>query len=341
MHKDLPAPPGNKTGWPWTSDLIVNTDYSTVKNWPKISVVIPTYNHARYLEQTIRSVLLQRYPNTELIVIDGGSTDSSVDIIHKYEDFLTYWVSEKDRGQSHAINKGMLHANGSILAYINSDDFYLPDAFFTVAKYHLNNQDTDLIYGICSIINESGHETDQMQGDLSNLYEIINLWDVWWNKKNYVQPEVFWTRQATLKTGSFREELHYVMDYDYWLRIFMAGGKAGKIDKPLSAFRITPEQKSRQSLSVAVEILDVVKPVLWNNNIPIPFWYRVKLQSKWLYQHYFMSDVEKSLSAGESKRVRWLRLLLVIARHPKILVNSSFWRRFKSIFHKSISVINK
>ena len=102
---------------------------------PKISIVTPSFNQGQFIEETIRSVLDQDYPNLEYLVIDGGSTDQTIDIIRKYETQLSYWESEKDRGQVHAINKGLARATGDIFAYINSDDIYLPGTFATVAKY--------------------------------------------------------------------------------------------------------------------------------------------------------------------------------------------------------------
>jgi len=114
--KDLPSPPHGKKGWPWTEETPPLPDtMPDGRPWPRISIVTPSYNQAEFIEETIRSVLLQGYPDIEYIIIDGGSTDGSVKIIKKYEPWLTYWVSEPDRGQSHAINKGMKRATGEIL----------------------------------------------------------------------------------------------------------------------------------------------------------------------------------------------------------------------------------
>src|SRR5881392_2746444 len=120
---DLPAPPRGKTGWPWTAEapslppLLPNCI-----SWPRISIVTPSFNQGQYIEETIRSVLLQGYPNLEYVIIDGGGTDNTGEIIKKYEPWITYWESEKDRGQSHALNKGFKKATGDILAWLCSDD---------------------------------------------------------------------------------------------------------------------------------------------------------------------------------------------------------------------------
>jgi len=123
---DLPKPPKGKTGWPWTDETEqLPVKMSDGSDWPKISIVTSNYNYGHFIEETIRSVLLQGYPNLEYIIVDGGSTDNSVEIIKKYEPWLTYWVSEKDNGQASAINKGFSNASGEIYSWINSDDLLL------------------------------------------------------------------------------------------------------------------------------------------------------------------------------------------------------------------------
>jgi len=123
---ELPKPPKWKTGWPWTEESKQLPDkLPDGSDWPKISIVTPNYNYGHFIEETIRSVLLQGYPNLDYIIVDGGSTDNSVEIIKKYEPWLTYWVSETDKGQVDAINKGFTKATGEIYAWLNSDDLLL------------------------------------------------------------------------------------------------------------------------------------------------------------------------------------------------------------------------
>jgi glycosyltransferase involved in cell wall biosynthesis len=133
---ELPPPPAGKTGWPWTQESeleLLPEQMSDGSEWPRISIVTPNYNCGRFLEETIRSVLLQGYPNLEYIVIDGGSTDNSVEIIKKYEPWLTYWVSEPDKGQVDAINKGLQRVTGQWFNWINGDDILLSGSLKTLA----------------------------------------------------------------------------------------------------------------------------------------------------------------------------------------------------------------
>ncbi len=125
-------------------------------NYPKISIVPSSYNQGQFLEETVLSVLNQNYPNLEHIIIDGGSTDNSVDIIKKYEDQLAYWVSEKDKGQTHAINKGFKHSNGEILNWLNSDDLLAPGALHVIAEEFSKNPRVDFFFGDFTIIDKEG-----------------------------------------------------------------------------------------------------------------------------------------------------------------------------------------
>ena len=150
----------NKNGWPWDIQTQLPSVAKNDEFWPRITVVTPSFNQGQYIEETIRSVLLQGYPNLEYIIMDGGSTDESVKIIKKYEPWLSYWVSEKDCGQSHAINKGWQRSTGDLVAWLNSDDYLAPGTLRQVARIYCQHQDLPfgLIYGRANVIN--------LQGDL-------------------------------------------------------------------------------------------------------------------------------------------------------------------------------
>lgn len=328
LLKDLPTTSSSRTGWPWTeaSPSLPKT-ISNGQDWPRISIITPSYNQGQFIEETIRSVLLQGYPNLEYIIIDGGSTDNSVDIIKRYQNWLTYWISEPDRGQTHAINKGLGRATGDLIAYLNSDDYYLPGTLAAVARYWRQWSQTDLIHGRCRYVNVEGIKIGEQFASINRFDEIIDLWGVWWRKRQFVQPEVFWTRRITDKIGPFREDLYYVMDYDYWSRILQNDGVVGRVDAEFTCFRFTPEQKSNHSVKVADELLQVVEPLIWDPTLTISRKKRLELQGKWLYQVKFLSELESSLKNKENKWIRWFRLLFLLLHHPQIFMAPFFQNR--------------
>jgi len=308
-----------------------------VSSPPRISIITPSLNQAGFIEQTISSVLGQGYQNLEYIIIDGGSTDGTVDLIRKYESRLAYWVSEKDGGQSNAINKGLKRATGDIIAYINSDDYYLEGAFERVASAYRDNPGVDLWHGRCRIVDQRGAQVDEQIGSIKRYDEILDLWGVWWKRRNFVQPEVFWTRRIGEKVGAFREDLHLVMDYEYWLRILSAGGTAGFIDAEVAAFRLHPNQKSTQPARTAEEHLRVVRPHIFGRGGDLTFQTRLALQAKWIYHAQFLKEVEQSLDRHEPRWRRLLRLAWFSAIHPRVLIAPGFWQRvpgFRSIGNK-------
>ena len=224
----------------------------------KISIIIPSYNTAQFIEETIQSILNQNYSNFECIVIDGGSSDGTVDILKKYENKII-WISEKDRGQSDAINKGLKLASGDIVAYLNADDVYERDSFQKVAKFFDQNPTVKWVYGKCRIINEHGLE----------IRKPITWYKKFWQKSySYnklliidfiAQPAAFWRRELTDEIGLFDVNQHLVMEYEYWLR---AGAKysPGFIDDYLARFRLHPYSKSATKFSTAArEALSVAR----------------------------------------------------------------------------------
>jgi glycosyltransferase involved in cell wall biosynthesis len=209
---------------------------------PKISIVTPTLNQALFIEETIQSVLSQDYPNLEYLIVDGGSTDNTMQVIRKYEAHLS-WISEKDNGQTDAINKGLKLVTGDIVAFINSDDCYAPGAFMAVGEFFASHPETNWLTGLCINIDEAGNEIRR----LTRLYK--NFWLLWNSYTvlkvlNYIsQPSTFWKRSTMERIGYFNEKLYYTMDYDYWLRL---GGSypLHVLYRDLARFRIHGNSKS-------------------------------------------------------------------------------------------------
>ncbi len=178
-----------------------------------ISIVTPSYNQAKYIEKTIQSVLMQDYPRIEYIVVDGGSSDGTVDIIKKYEDRITRWVSEKDKGQTDAINKGFAHASGDILAWINSDDTYQPGAISAAVKYLQEHPTVGMVYGDCNFINESGQVIGKFNSAQTN-YRLIRQGSV-----RIPQQTMFFRTDLWKQVGPLDPSFYFAMDYDLWTRI--------------------------------------------------------------------------------------------------------------------------
>ena len=239
----LPPPPPGKIGWPWTeeSPQLPDTmpDPSTTlrtggRPWPRVSIVTPSYNQGQFIEETIRSVLLQGYPDLEYIIIDGGSTDRSVQIIRKYEPWLTYWVSEQDRGQSHAINKGFSRATGEILAWLNSDDGYLPCSLQKVSRYLPFPR--GVLVGATVLLHD-GSQTREYVFKRRTYEQMLYTGGV------LPQPSVFWSVDLWQIAGPLKQDLHYVMDYDLWLRMFSCAKEIRFVSEPLSFIHIHGAQK--------------------------------------------------------------------------------------------------
>jgi glycosyltransferase involved in cell wall biosynthesis len=219
----LPPPLSGKTGWPWTeespqlpetmpvSSTGLRTDGSP---WPRISIVTPSYDQGHFIEETIRSVLLQGYPNLEYIIIDGGSTDGSVEIIKKYEPWLTYWVSEKDEGQSHAINKGWQRSSGQILAWLNSDDILNAHALGEVASIWQQDSRYGFISGATELVDQSGVSEGKTFGSEFDLTETLIT-----SQNCVAQQSTFMSHSALHCVGCLDIDLHMSMDWDLWLRI--------------------------------------------------------------------------------------------------------------------------
>ena len=204
---------------------------------PRITVVTPSYNQARYLEATMRSVLEQDYENIEYIVIDGGSDDGSRAIIEQYADRLAYWVSEPDKGQTDAINKGFAQAKGEILAWLNSDDTYQPGAISAAVAFLQAHHEVGLVYGDANFIDEHGRVIGQFPAAQTDLARL---------RRGYVhipQQAAFWRAELWQQVGPLDPSFYFAMDYDLWVRL--AGvGKVHYHPRPWANFRLHSDAKT-------------------------------------------------------------------------------------------------
>lgn len=209
-------------------------------NLPLISVITPSYNQGTFIERTIRSVIDQGYQNLEYIVIDGGSTDGSAEIIRKYEKQLAYWISEPDRGQAPAINRGLRRATGDWIAWQNSDDIYFPGVFADVAKISSTHPDADLIIGNMMIIDETDCHLRDIRYVTPNYKALLAEGMVLANQA------AFWRRRVHEKIGWIDESYNYSFDYDWFLRL-TRNFRAVHVNRFWGGFRLHGDTKTRQS----------------------------------------------------------------------------------------------
>jgi len=214
--------------------------------WPKITVVTPSFNQGEFIEETIRSVLLQGYPNLEYIIMDGGSSDQTVEIIRKYEAWISHWESEEDRGQTHAINKGFALATGDIVAWINSDDSYFPDTLKNVALAFRQHPEAILL-GDVEEFNEHGVIAIQHLHHVSAEALLKPMGDSWmWH-----QPGTFVPNKVQKQVGALDESLHYAFDKDWMFRL-MEHAPVAYVGTALARFRVHAGAKTQADLDKTV-----------------------------------------------------------------------------------------
>ena len=195
--------------------------------YPRISIVTPSFNQGEFIEETINSVLDQKYPNLEYIIIDGGSSDHTVSILKKYESQISYWISEPDQGQAHALNKGFSLATGDICGYLNSDDLYLPDSFRHIAAFFIN---TNFHWAYSYV--KSGFSPEE-----DNYFQAsINSFEQFCAQQTIGQQGVFWTPDL-IQRPWFDESLKYVMDHKFFIQLYESFGAPKKLDFATSFFR--------------------------------------------------------------------------------------------------------
>jgi glycosyltransferase involved in cell wall biosynthesis len=276
---------------------------------PKISIVTPSYNQAAYIEQTILSVLDQNYENLEYIIIDGGSADDSQSIIRRYEDRLSYWVSEPDRGQPHALNKGFSRATGDIVAYLNSDDLYLPGAFAAVVEYFDKHPESNWICGDTLMFGDPAKADEVIKANVPRSAAQALSWAY-----KAPQPGMFWRRD--LLAEGFQENWRYCFDHELYVRLLMKGFICEHLPVTLAAYRLHPTSKT-----VAEgdrfdrefdEIAEIYEPQLRGSGR------RWCTATRHLRQSWQASESGRKVEAAKNL----LRALIV---HPESLAGRNFW----------------
>ena len=242
LIESLPAPPPGRVGWPWTTETSPALyEAAPAGGWPKITIVCPSFEQGRYIEETIRSVLLQNYPNLEFLIMDGGSRDETAGLLRRYGPWLTHWESQPDRGQSHALNKACTRATGDLLGWINSDDYYLSGSFAAVGRSYRQDGPA-LIYG-----------NDQVrQGDAPALVPLHRQpafrFQVAVGGVTLPSHATFWPRASH---QSLNEELRFTMDADLYKRLAAAGLKPRHLPEFLGVFRSHDASKTARLRAVA------------------------------------------------------------------------------------------
>jgi glycosyltransferase involved in cell wall biosynthesis len=284
--KDLPPPPPGKSGWPWTrQSKPLPEKMPDGSEWPRLSIVTPSYNQGKFIEATIRSVLLQGYPNLEYIIIDGGSTDQSVETIKKYEKYLFYWHSKKDRGQADAINQGLEKTTGEILGWINSDDIYVKGTFHKIVNAFHFHPDCIVVHGNRILINEPGEVTGWMCLPPFDPKTLIY---------NVCSETAFWQRSVMKEAGLLKASLQFAMDLEFFCRLYKYG-KFLKLNEYLGYFRCYSENKSYMMAHIG----------------------REEAAREW--RRLFGSDIMKTQLKEHKNMLRFLTLFTQLIKQPILL----------------------
>lgn len=261
LSAQLPPPPPAKTGWPWTVASAPSSGFLGGHEWPKITVVTPSLNQGRYIESTILSVLNQGYPNLEYIIIDGGSTDNSLEIIDKYDSYIHYWCSEPDNGQYHAINKGFNHADGDIYCWLNSDDMFCPWALFTVAVIFMQLPEVRWVTTIHKMLWDANGfcmRVDSIPGYSKEAFFDGRYLPHRRRSFGWIQQEsTFWRGDLWKEVGGLNVEYSLAADFDLWTRFFRHAELYG-VATPLGGFRVHEKQRTYDGTRYVAEAEEIL-----------------------------------------------------------------------------------
>lgn len=317
---NLPSPPNTLAGWPWQVSKDIPSKLGQ-QSYPKISVVMPSLNQGQFLEAAIRSVLLQNYPEIELIIIDGLSQDNSLEIITKYESWITYWVSELDRGQSHAINKGLEQITGDVVLWLNSDDICLPGVFHLVGRVFDENPGLGMLVGQAIIIDSHGKRVGELRSSFSTWEELAT------NPRNSIrQVSTFFCANLFKELGGVDETLHIAMDSELLVRLTKIYHPY-VVDDYLTAYREHPGTKTSGQLVRGYLESDLTRPK-YLKTPTLLFEYRKRSAENWL------SLVESGNYTGLEKSTFWLRAL---ALQPVLITRRSWWATLYRMIRRTLN----
>lgn len=322
LPQPLPSFSPGRIGWPWTQGTEPSSPLiKSGQTWPKISIVTPSFNQGQFIEETIRSVLLQGYPNLEYIIIDGGSTDTTVEVIKRYEPWLSYWVSEKDNGQAHAINKGFYRATGDIFAYLNSDDLYGEGILAEVARIYLEGPDNFWISFSMEDFDEAGIRYPRPVSQFHSLYTWIYCAEM------LPQPSCFWSRHLHLDINGFDENMHYAFDKDFFVRLLIRGFMYKAYPETIgSYFRLHPDSKTCSRLEKFAHDEDLISR---KAESLLSVKQRREIQKE-IRHNRAVEVLSAAQKQGRTSLVRaQSQLLKSLAIEPAMLFDRMFWGRLK------------
>ena len=280
----------NKSTWPWVLNDFKGNQYDCNK-FPKISIITPSYNQGAFIEETIRSIIYQNYPNLEYIIIDGGSTDNTLEIISNYKKFIDIVISESDYGQSDAINKGWKMASGSITTWVNSDDILAPNCLFEVAKLATQTPEDFIIVGnVINFINGTEKHYQVTQKNI-NFENIIRFWD---KKCIWHQPGIFFSMNSIKKNNYLNIMYHYSMDFDLLCKV-LPNSVVIYSDKIFTYFRLHLTSKGISAPQKTINEKVIISTKYWVKNsksIPNDIYYFLIWFVKYILKSFYFTNFD-------------------------------------------------
>lgn len=321
--KELPPAPAGKTGWPWTEESPQLPDrMSDGKPWPRIGIVTPNYNYEEFIEETIRSVLLQGYPDIEYIVIDDGSTDKSTEVIKRYEKWITHWCTQPNAGQVPTINRGLKQLTAQIWSFLNSDDIYFPGVFGRIAETFSSRPDIKWVTGH-TVFGNSVSEGKTMEVMLPR-----EPWQCLIRKSYTPQPSTFLKQEALARFGYLDASLNFSFDLEYWCRLFLGGWMPMIIPDSLSFSRLHPRSKSATSRFFATE--DVIIAMRYLSAVPMDRWAEVFRLCDVLFNLELRSFVFEAFYLKGRAEALW-KLAQSANQRPSLLMERATWGAIRMI----------